>query len=129
LRYHASMSGFCDYLLKKGRITELQLFRARSKCASLNLNTGHCAYAFGFISRGQIQNILGVQQRTGQRFGEIAVALGYLTAGQVQTILKLQSKYRVTMEEILVRDGALSADDLESERLLYCAESGGPSAL
>jgi hypothetical protein len=116
------MSGFCDYLLKKGRITELQLFRARSKCASLNLNTGHCAFAFGFISRGQIQNILGIQQRTGQRFGEIAVALGYLTSGQVQTILKLQSKYHLTMEDALVREGAMTREDLESERQLYLAQ-------
>ncbi len=119
------MSGFCDYLLKKGRITELQLFRARSKCTTLNLNTGSCAYAFGFVSRGQVQNILGIQQRTGQRFGDVAVALGYLTAGQVQTILRLQSKYRVTMEEILIRDGALTAEDLEAERRQY-EESSGP---
>ncbi len=119
MRYHAAMGGFCDYLLAKGRITELQLFRARSKCATLNLNTGHCAFAFGFVSRGQIQNILGIQQRTGQRFGEIAIALGYMTSGQVHTILRLQSKYRVTMEEALVRDGVLTAEDLDTERRLF----------
>ncbi len=119
MRYHASVSGFCEYLLGKGRITELQLFRARSKCATLNLDTGHCAFAFGFVSRAQIQNILGIRQRTGQRFGEIAVALGYMTPGQVHTVLRLQSKYRVTMEEALVRDGALTAEDIEAERLKY----------
>ncbi len=113
------MSSFCEYLLKKGIVTELQLFRARSKCATLNLNTGHCAYAFGFINRTQIQRILGIQQRTGQKFGEVAVALGYLTPGQVRTILRLQEKYHVTMEEVLVRDGALTQEDLDKERQLF----------
>jgi hypothetical protein len=113
------MTGFCDWLLKKGRITELQFFRARSRCASLNLNTGNCAFAFGFITQDQIHRVLGIQKRTGQRFGEIAVALGYLTSGQVHTILRIQDKYRVTMEEALVRDGALTSEDMENERRQY----------
>jgi hypothetical protein len=113
------VSAFCDYLLKKGRITELEFFRARSRCASLNLNTGSCAHAFGFIGRGAIERVLGIQKRTGQKFGEIAVALGLLTPGQVRTILRIQEKYRVNMEDALVRDGVLTTEELEKERELF----------
>ena len=117
--YDIWMSGLCEYLLKKGRITELQLFRARSKCATVNLKTGQCAYAFGFIDRDQIGTVLGIQQRTGQKFGDIAVALGHLAPGQLHTILTLQQKYRVSPEDMLVREGALSREDLDRERQVF----------
>ena len=72
-------NGFCEYLLKKGRITEDQLERARSQVDILNLKTGLCSYAFGFMDPPKIQKIIGMQRRTGQKFGDIAIALGYLT--------------------------------------------------
>src|SRR5213592_3854780 len=77
-------NGFCEYLLKKGRITEDQLERARAQVDILNLKTGLCSYAFGFMDPPKIQKIIGMQRRTGQKFGDIAIALGYLTPEQLQ---------------------------------------------
>ena len=113
------MASFCEYLLCKGRITGEQLARARSQQESVNLPTGGCAYAFGFMDQAQIRRVLGIQHRTGQRFGEVAVALGFLSDGQLRTILRIQEKYRVTLEEALVNEGALTRDDLDAERRSY----------
>ena len=113
------MATFCEYLVGKGRITTTQLARAQAETDALNLALGQCAYAFGFLDETNIIRILGIQRRTGQRFGEIAIALGYLTKGQVGTLLKLQHKYRLPLEEALVNDGALSREDLEAERRAF----------
>jgi hypothetical protein len=116
------MATFCDYLLRKGRITSPQLARARSQTNSVNLPTGGCAYAFGFMDQGQIRRVLGIQHRTGQRFGEVAVALGYLSGGQLHTVLRIQEKHRVSLEDALVDEGALTREEMESERRSF--ESG-----
>ena len=110
------MKDFCEYLLEKGRVTHDQFARAKSQVETLNLKMGMCAYAFGFISEAQIQKIIGIQRRTGRRFGEIAIAHGYLSQGQVQTILRIQDRYRVTIEDALVMDGALTPEQLEKEQ-------------
>jgi hypothetical protein len=118
------MTAFCKYLIKKGRITETQFSRARSKTETTNLKTGQCAFAFGFMEEHQIRNVLDIQDRTRQRFGTIAVTLGYLTQGQLRSILRIQEKYRVTIEEMLVRQGALTQEALLQERELFEAETG-----
>jgi hypothetical protein len=118
------MTAFCKYLLRKGRITELQLARAKSKTETTNLKTGLCAYAFGFMEEHQIRNVLDIQDRTRQRFGTIAVTLGYLTKGQLRSILRIQQKNRVTIEDMLVRQGALTEEVLIEERRLFEAETG-----
>ncbi len=111
--------GFCEYLLKKGRITEDQLERARSQVDILNLKTGLCSYAFGFMDPPEIQKIIGIQRRTGQKFGDIAIALGYLTPEQLHTILHIQEKYRLTLEDALLMDKALTRDQLQEEQELF----------
>jgi hypothetical protein len=118
------MTAFCTYLIKKGRITQSQLARAKSAAETINLKTGLCAYAFGFLEEPQIQKVLDIQRRTGQKFGIIAVALGYLTHGQLRSILRIQKKYRVAIEDLLVRQGALTLEDLTQERQLFEAETG-----
>jgi hypothetical protein len=110
---------FVDYLKEKGRITGSQLLQAKARLNAANLKTGLCAYAFGFIDRTHIDKIMGMQQRTGLKFGDIAVALGCLTQGQVHTILRLKEKYRVTLEEALVMDGFLTSQELEEELRLF----------
>ena len=56
------MASFCEYLLCKGRITGEQLARARSQQESVNLPTGGCAYAFGFMDQTQIRRVLGIRR-------------------------------------------------------------------
>lgn len=119
------MTRFCKYLLKKGRITEAQFTRAKSQINILNLKTGLCAYAFGFLDQPHIRKIMDIQNRTGQKFGEIAIALGYLTEGQLRTIIRIQDKYRVTVEEALVMDGALTCEELDAERQLFQVAADG----
>ena len=121
------MATFCEYLLRKGRITGPQLARARSQATSVNLPTGGCAYAFGFMDQGQIRRVLGIQHHTGQRFGEVAVALGFLSAGQLRTVLRIQDKHRVTLEDALIDEGALTREEMESERRSF--ERGGTGYL
>jgi hypothetical protein len=120
----ATMTAFCKYLIRKGRITESQFTRAKSKTETTNLKTGLCAYAFGFMEEHQIRNVLDIQDRTRQRFGTIAVTLGYLTQGQLRSILRIQRKHRVTVEDMLVRQGALTEAALIEERQLFQAETG-----
>ena len=112
-------NGFCEYLLKRGRITEDQLERARSQVDILNLKTGLCSYAFGFMDPPEIQKIIGIQRRTGQKFGDIAIALGYLTPEQLHTILHIQEKYRLTLEDALLMDKALTREQLQEEQELF----------
>jgi len=109
------MATFYEYLLTKGRISGSQLQQAKSRSKSVNLATGDCAYAFGFLERDDIPRILAIQRRTRQRFGEIAVALDLLTDGQLQTVLRIQSKYRMTVEEALVDDGVLTRQEIDEE--------------
>lgn len=124
--YDPPMSRFCEYLLQKGRITESQYTHAKTQVDTMNLKTGLSAYAFGFLEESQIREITGIQQRTGQRFGEVAVARGYLTEGQLRTILRIQEKSRVTLEDALVMEGAITPADLEVERRLYETLSPAP---
>ena len=117
------MKEFCEYLLEKGCVTQNQFVRAKSEVDANNLKMGLCAYAFGFITESKINKIIGIQRRTGQRFGDIAIALSYLSPGQLQTILRIQNKYRVTLEDALVMDGVLTPEQLEKEHRLFQAGS------
>jgi len=117
------MTNFCKYLIRKGRITEEQFARAKSRMKQNNLTTGLCAYAFGFMDDPQIRHVLGMQRRTGKKFGAIAVALGYLTEAQLRTVLRIQEKYLVTLEEMLVTEGARTVEELDEERRHFDAET------
>ncbi len=117
--YDGSMKNFGEFLLEKGRVSRDQFARAKSQVETLNLKMGLCAYAFGFITEPQIQKIIGIQRRTGQRFGDIATALGFLSQVQLQTILRIQDKYRITIEDALVMDGAITQEQVEREQRLF----------
>jgi hypothetical protein len=110
------MPSFCEYLVTKGRISTRQLAQAQSRTNSVNLATGDCGFAFGFLERVDILRILAIQKRTHQKFGEIAVGLGLLTDGQLHTILRIQSRYRMTLEEALVDDGVMTRQEIDEEK-------------
>ena len=121
------MSAFCEHLVKKGRITASQLALVTDRAQNLNLKTGLCAYAFGFLQESHIRKILAIQNRTGQRFGEIAIALGILNQGQLNTILRIQKKYHVAAEEVLIMEGILSREEFDAEMRDF--SSGGITPL
>jgi len=109
------MRGFPDYLVQKRLITEAEREHALAMMGELNLRTGLCAYAFGFLDEKQIQGILNVQRKTGAKFGEIAIGMGHLQQGQLATILRMQDKYRVEFEDILEMEGILPREVIDSE--------------
>lgn len=53
------------------------------------------------------------QRRSDQRFGEIAVRLGFLTRGQLDDLLREQKEARVFLGEALVQGGTLTREQLD----------------
>lgn len=123
-RYDVSMQQFSEYLRRQGLVSHAQLETAQAKLETLNLKTGLCGLAFGFLEEPQIRRILTIQRRTGDRFGEIALARGWLTRDQLDTILRIQEKYRITLTDVLVMEGMLTRDQLAEEERLFMTSGG-----
>ena len=77
---------FGNYLLEKDIITTEQLLDALQEQSKVHLKLGTLAIHEGYMTAGEVDNIIIMQTHQDKKFGELAIEEGYLTEEQVNAL-------------------------------------------
>lgn len=113
---------FGYYLLGKNIINNDQLLAAMAKQASTHMKLGAMAVHAGYMTAGEVEQVIILQTHHDKRFGELSVEYGYLTQEQVDELLEKQIPEFVLLGQILVENGILTPSQLENEITDYRSE-------
>ncbi|MBU2701432.1 hypothetical protein Ga0466249_002548 [Sporomusaceae bacterium BoRhaA] len=81
---------FGHYLLNKGIITPMQLYKALEYERAVRVKLGILAVNAGLMTAAQVEEVHYLQRVRDKKFGLIAVEQGYLTDEQVEELLSTQ---------------------------------------
>ncbi len=79
---------FGNYLLEKDIITTEQLLDALQEQSKVHLKLGTLAIHEGYMTAGEVDNIIIMQTHQDKKFGELAIEEGYLTEEQVNALFR-----------------------------------------
>lgn len=105
---------FGNFLLSHNVLTNEQLLAALKEKDSRHMKIGTLAIHAGYMSSGEVDEVIILQTHKDRRFGEIAIEEGLLTEEQVKELLAKQSPDFLLLGQVLVDDGILSNAELES---------------
>jgi hypothetical protein len=103
---------FGQFLLRKGLISERDLFNALMIQREQNRLIGAVAREKGWLSASDVEKILAYQEKNSKKFGEVAVEQTLLSGEQVELLLLEIEENHVFFGEALVSLGALSEPDM-----------------
>ena len=105
---------FGNYLLEKDIITTEQLLDALQEQSKVHLKLGTLAIHEGYMTAGEVDNIIIMQTHQDKKFGELAIEEGYLTEEQVGKLLKKQGDSYLLFVQALVERGLLTLEDIQN---------------
>lgn len=114
---------FGNYLLEKNIITTEQLLDALQEQSKVHLKLGTLAIHEGYMTAGEVDNIVIMQTHQDKKFGELAIEEGYLTQEQVDTLLQSQKPDYLLLGQVLIEKGILSNKQFESILIEYQSEN------
>lgn len=114
---------FGYFLLKKGLLTNEQLYDAFALERSVRPKVGVLAIDAGLLSAAQVEEVHSLQHRMDKKFGEIAIIQGYLTQEQLENLLTAQKVRRLSLSQAVIDRGYLSLSQLETALEAYRRES------
>ena len=114
---------FGNYLLEKNVITTEQLLDALKEQSKVHLKLGTLAIHEGYMTAGEVDNIVIMQTHQDKKFGELAIEQGYLTPGQVDALLEVQKPDYLLLGQVLIEKGILSNTQFENIMVQYQSEN------
>lgn len=109
------MKLFGQHLLEKGKITRMDIIRARELQRRHNKSFSEIALEKGYLKGDDITKIQTIQEENNKPFEEIAVGEGLVTAQMKDEILDEIERTHIYFGEALVKNSALSKEDLVKE--------------
>ena len=88
----------------------------------MNISLGMIAVNRGLLTEAQVKKIIGVQRKTGKKFGQAALHLKLLKRAQIGELLAEQEEVNLDVGEILVLMGRLSVERLNKERRAFARQ-------
>ena len=104
---------FGNYLLANNLITKEQLFSAMRRMSDEHMRLGTLAINAGYMTSGEVNQVVIEQTHVDRKFGELAIDLGFLSNQQVVELLQEQSPDYLLLGQLLVDDGVLTYQDFE----------------
>ncbi|MFQ5788238.1 MAG: hypothetical protein ACE5H1_09690 [Thermodesulfobacteriota bacterium] len=106
--------GFGEYLLYEGKIDEYELELALNFQKQKHAALGVLAVQERFLDDSQLCAVLDYQRLKGKGlFGEIAIELGFLSKDEVDTLLGMQKEKHIRIGDVLVLFGSVTREDME----------------
>jgi len=103
------------HLVQSGRISASQLVGALAMQVQSRPKLGRLACKTRELTMKQVFAVLQEQADRPECFGETAVRLGFLTEGQVSDLLRKQRELTLALSECLIETGAIDSHALELE--------------
>ncbi len=113
------MKLFGRYLLEKGKITRVDIIRARELQRNHNKSFFEIVLEKGYIRKEDISNIQTMHEETNKPFEEIAVDEGIITARMRDEIIDEIERNHIYFGEALAKNGAISKEELITELKEY----------
>ena len=107
------------HLVRRGLITEDQLYEALNQQASETPPIGKIALHSHVLTMKEVMTILESQLEKPRLFGELAIDLGYLDDSAIADLLARQRAVRPSLESILTGAGIMDLESLEREMQLF----------
>lgn len=104
---------FGDYLLKKNKISHLQLEEVLVQQQSSRAKLGLIAVAENLLTAKQADEVNELQKQKDIRFGDIAIEKGYLLNEEVNYLLNLQGNPYLAFIQALAEKDIISMDKIE----------------
>lgn len=102
-------------LYQDGRISAEQFADAICHLSNRRKKLGQLAMEKEFLSVKQVMDILAEQARNpAAKFGELAISLGFLSEGDLAQLLGYQTQGSPSLSSILLELGYISEEDLEA---------------
>ena len=102
-------------LYQDGRISAEQFADAICHLANRRKKLGQLAMEKEFLSAKQVMDVLAEQARNpAVKFGELAISLGFLSEGDLAQLLGYQAQGSPSLSSILLELGYISEEDLEA---------------
>ncbi len=114
---------FGNYLLEKNVITTEQLLEALKEQSKVHLKLGTLAIHEGYMTAGEVDNIVIMQTHQDKKFGELAIEEGYLTQEQVDSLLETQKPDYLLLGQVLIEQGILTNTQFENIIVEYQSEN------
>lgn len=99
---------FSRWLVSKRLLDIPSVSRALLECSNENARIGDLAIQCHYLDEDQVNHIVTLQEKTGERFGVAGVRLGWLTEGQLVHLLSLQQESPKQLAAAIIRLGLLS---------------------
>ncbi len=103
---------FGEYLLEHGLVSESVLLAALDDQARSRPFTGTLAVDLGYLSVGQVLQVLNEQTITEKKFLATAIHLGFMNRSQADRIIALQRDRQTPIGQVLQQRAALSSKQL-----------------
>ncbi len=105
---------FGEYLLYEEKIHAYELELALDFQKQKHVSIGVLAVQEGLLADRQLCVVLDYQRLRGKGlFGELAVELGFLSQGDVDTLLEMQDESHIRIGEVLILLGAITREEME----------------
>lgn len=115
-------SRFAQYMAQRGHLSAVEATDLSLEAASFREVVGAIALSHNLISMEQLDHILSCLGRD-KRFGEAAQELGYLTDGQIESLLAIQEMQEaVELGEALMVRGLLDRSGVLAELSRFFAQ-------
>lgn len=114
---------FGNYLLEKDIITTEQLLDALQEQSKVHLKLGTLAIHEGYMTAGEVDNIIIMQTHQDKKFGELAIEEGYLTEEQVNALLEAQKPDYLLLGQALIEKGILTNTQFENILIEYQSDN------
>lgn len=114
---------FGNYLLSRGVVTKEQLIHAMQQKSSEHIKLGTLAIHAGYMTAGEVDQVIILQTHQDKRFGELAIREGYLTELQVAELLRSQNPDFLLLGQVLVEDGIIDNTQLQDLIIDYQSEN------
>jgi hypothetical protein len=105
---------FGNYLLSRGVVNHEQLFSAMEQIEHGHMRLGTLAIHEGYMTSGEVDEVIIEQTHADRKFGEIAVEKGYLTNDQVIELLHMQRLDYLLLGQTLVDNGIITNQEFEN---------------
>ncbi|MEK6693537.1 MAG: hypothetical protein AABY44_08955 [Nitrospirota bacterium] len=109
------MKLFGRYLLEKGKITRIDIIRARELQRMHNKSFFEIVLEKGFMKKEDIARVQTIQEETNKPFEDIAVHEGIITSLMRDKIIDEMERNHMYFGEALVINGAISKEELIKE--------------
>ncbi len=98
-RHHYHRTAFLDALQEQSKV---------------HLKLGTLAIHEGYMTAGEVYNIIIMQTHQDKKFGELAIEEGYLTEEQVNALLEAQKPDYLLLGKALIEKGILTNTQFEN---------------